>query len=81
MKKRTIDMVQGQDSEEKKIGITDEKILLRWPPLKSGIETIGHRMPDGWWYVYLPFDKDWHFVPDKNVNMVDSERMNGEGDR
>lgn len=21
-------------------------------------------MPDGWWYVYLPFDNDWHYVSD-----------------
>ena len=27
-------------------------------------------MPDGWWYVYLPFDKQWHFVPGSDVEAI-----------
>lgn len=47
----------------------DKKILLKWYPLKEKIETIGHQMPDGWWYVRLPFDMQWHFVPDCDVKL------------
>lgn len=32
----------------------DKNILLKWYPLKDKIKTIGHQMPDGWWYVRLP---------------------------
>ena len=28
-------------------------------------------MPDGWWYIYLPFDKDWHFVRGDDVTEID----------
>ena len=45
----------------------DRNILLKWFPYKEKIETIGHQMPDGWWYVRLPFDMAWHFVPDSDV--------------
>lgn len=48
----------------------DKKILLKWYPLKNIIETIGHQMPDGWWYVFLPFDKEWHFVPSSSVTII-----------
>lgn len=47
----------------------DKKILLKLYPLKNKIETIGHQMPDGWWYVCLPFDMQWHFVPDCDVEL------------
>lgn len=47
----------------------DKQILIRWKPLKDRIKTKGHQMPDGWWYVYTPFDKDWHFVPDNDVEI------------
>lgn len=48
----------------------DKKILLKWYPLKNKIETNGHQMPDGWWYVYLPFDREWHFVPNSSVTII-----------
>lgn len=48
----------------------DKKILLRWYPFKNMIETKGHQMPDGWWYVYLPFDEEWHFVPNYDVTLI-----------
>lgn len=48
----------------------DKKILLTWPPIDHKIETKGHQMPDGWWYVYLPFDKQWHFVPGSDVEAI-----------
>ena len=47
----------------------DKNILLKWFPYKEKIETIGHQMPDGWWYVRLPFDMQWHFVPDCDVEL------------
>lgn len=27
-------------------------------------------MSDGWWYIYLPFDKDWHFVRNDDVIVI-----------
>ncbi len=24
-------------------------------------------MPEGWWYVYLPFDREWYFVSNSDV--------------
>lgn len=47
----------------------DKQILIRWKPLKDRIKTKGHQMSDGWWYVYTPFDKDWHFVSDSDVEI------------
>lgn len=47
----------------------DKNILLTWNPLKEKIETKGHQMPDGWWYVYLPLDEEWHFVPYSDVEI------------
>lgn len=46
----------------------DIGITINWLPLGK-IKTIGHQMPDGWWYVYTPFDNDWHFVPNSDVTI------------
>lgn len=51
----------------------DKKIWLTWPNIKNKIETVGHQMPDGWWYVYLPFDKQYHFAPDSDVEVITAE--------
>ena len=41
----------------------DIKIVVKqFGPLKN-IKTIGHQVSDGWWHIYLPHDKQWHFVP------------------
>ena len=48
----------------------DKELLLPWAPIEKKIETKGHQMPDGWWYVYLPFDGQWHFVPDADVKLI-----------
>lgn len=53
----------------------DERVLSEWQPLRDKVETIGHQMPDGWWYVYLPFDSQWHFAPNANV-----QRLGNDGD-
>lgn len=47
--------------------MTDKRISVNWYPLKKAVETVGHMMPDGWWYIYLPFDHHWHFVEAANV--------------
>lgn len=49
--------------------LEDKKIKVQWMPEYS-VETIGHQMPDGWWYIYLPFDKDWHFVRNEDVSVI-----------
>lgn len=48
----------------------DKRIEVRWDS-EHRIKTKGHRMPDGWWYIYLPFDKDWHFVRNEDVTEID----------
>ena len=47
----------------------DKDILVKRYPFKEKIKTIGHQMPDGWWYVYTPFDKEWHFVSNNDVEI------------
>lgn len=44
----------------------DKKIEVQWDS-EHRIKTKGHQMPDGWWQIYLPFDKDWHFVREDDV--------------
>lgn len=43
----------------------DKNIIVTWGLRK--FKTKGHQMPDGWWYIYAPFDDDWHFVPSTDV--------------
>jgi len=47
----------------------DKKIIVQFGILKD-IETIGHQKPDGWWYIYLPQDNDWHHVPNTDVKVI-----------
>lgn len=49
----------------------DKNILLKWVPLKEKIKTKGHDCGDGWWYVYTPFDNDWHHVPETDVTVIE----------
>lgn len=51
----------------------DIKIKVNWKPLGK-IKTIGHELPDGWWYIYLPFDNDWHHVPASDVEIEQKTR-------
>lgn len=59
----------------------DKDVLLTWNPLKGKIRTKGHQMPDGWWYVYLPLDGDWHFVPESDVEVVADGLLHGDAVR
>ena len=47
----------------------DKKILVKWNT-DEPVEMIGHQMPDGWWYIYLPFDHAWHYVQEEDVSEV-----------
>lgn len=48
----------------------DINILLTWFPLKQPVETKGHEMPNGLWYVYLPFDGEYHYVTASDVEVL-----------
>ena len=56
------------------VSMQNKDILLTWPPFEKKIKTIGHQLPDGWWYVYTPFDNDWHHVPASDVEVLFSIR-------
>lgn len=47
----------------------DIRIIVQFGILRN-IITTGHQMPDNWWYVYIPQDRDWHFVPNADVKAV-----------
>ncbi len=49
--------------------MNDMRITLVWNPLGK-FETIGHQLPNGWWYVFTPFDNEWHHVMASDVSNI-----------
>ena len=53
--------------------LQDKNILVRWNSEKP-IKTIGHKMPDGWWYIFLPDDQSWHYIQEDDVTEIENEK-------
>ena len=49
--------------------MNDMRITLVWNPLGK-FETIGHQLPNGWWYVFTPFDNEWHHAMVSDVSNI-----------
>ena len=45
-------------------------ILVQWTP-NNKIKTYGQNLHNGWWYIYLPFDRAWHHIEENKVTILD----------